>query len=616
MRKLTALVLSVVLCLLLACGVQAAGDEVSRLSADVKVAEDGSSKITLNIDAHFLASPRDFVVPLASGAKDILASGASYDLTEEKGVDCVAFHNAAGFSGDLVFVCSYSLDHTVAKDKEGGQVFTLKLPEKGWNYPIEKYELTVTFPAKVETQPGWYSAYHGVDIENNLNTVIEDLTLPSGEIPASSAVPSGEESEASSADSSGEKPAEHSPASPVTGSVLTVTNFERFKNEETLTMTLKFKEDTFHLRHAPGQTASFDIIFFWIVFAAALLYWIFTLRGKSTRPVLRQTPVNEASAGEIPCELFGLEPDLGGTLAHWGNLGYLNIVRSPNGKVFLQKKMEMGNERSTPERKLFYSIFRSSSTMDASNPRLSAVAKRLAPRVRRSWNHRLYSRKSGNPGIFRFLSLLAGLMVSLMTFDLLLPPSGARWFLMTLLTLLGTGLCFLIQSAAKRFYRRRRAVFLTAGAAAVLVLFILSIKAGSVALMLLNLLLQIFTGVSLMFGGRRNSSGEELVRQLLGLRKFLAHADTDSLLRLTREDSLYFYEMLPFAEGLGVGSAFAKCCRELNLEPCPWLSDTLSDPITSQDFYTCYSQIMAAVRREPSLSPAPRAASREAGYDR
>ena len=358
MRKITALVLSVVLCLLLAFSVQAAGNEVSQLSADVSVGTDGSAAVTLNLSVHFLTPAQEFVVPLSPDASEITASGAVYDTGKLDGTACVVFRNEAGFSNDISFVCSYVLPRTVADGKDGAQVFTLALPEKGWDYPIAKYQLKVTFPGKIQAQPGWYSAYHGVDIENYLDISIADNTL-------------------------------------------TASRFESFKDQETLSLTLDFKEGIFNLKHQAGQTASVDIILFWIFFVLALLYWIFFLRGKFLRPVLRQTPVNEAPAGEIPCELFGLAPDIGGMLAHWGNLGYLVITRSSNGRILLRKKMDMGNERPAAERTLFYSIFRSSEVMDAASPRLLSVAGQIGARVRRSWYPRLFRKRRGLPPFFR-----------------------------------------------------------------------------------------------------------------------------------------------------------------------------------------------------------------------
>ena len=570
MRRISALVLSVILCFLLTCGVQAAGNEVSQLFSEVSVGEDGSARVTMNISVHFMTPATEFVVPLSSEGREITASGATYEVKKQDGISCVVFRNEAGFSGDISFVCSYLLPSAVTEGKDKIQEFSLALPEKGWNYPIGNYQLTVTFPVKIESQPDWYSAYHGVDIENYLDISVEDSTLKAN-------------------------------------------SFEGFKDQETLSLTMEFKESPFDLKHQPGQTASVDTVLFWIFLVLSLAYWFFFLRGKLLRPVLRQTAVNGTTAGEIPCELSGLLPDVAGTLAHWGNLGYLTITRTSAGRIILRKKMEMGNERAAAERKLFYSIFRSSEAVDASNPRLLSVAGRIGPRVRRSWFRRLYRKNGGNPRIFRGLALLTGFMACFKTFDLMLPANAGRWFLLPLLSVLGTCLCFLIQGACLRFYRRRRKVFLTAGTVSLVVLFILSISAGTFGLMFLCLLLQIFAGLATMFGGVRLTAGNDLVRQLLGLRKFLSRGDTEELRRLA-EDSSYFYEMLPVAEELGVGAAFARRCRDLPLEPCPWLLDSLSEPETSMEFYTLYAQVMASVRKEPTLSPAPKSSSKEASY--
>lgn len=121
--------------------------------------------------------------------------------------------------------------------------------------------------------------------------------------------------------------------------------------------------------------------------------------------------------------------------------------------------------------------------------------------------------------------------------------------------------------------------------------------------MLVSLALQVFCAISTRYGGVRQESAEELVRQLLGLRSFLRTANADALQRLSRSDSQYFYRMLPFAEMLGVGAVFARRCGVLQPEPCPWLIDSLSEPHTAPEFYATYCQIAAAVRKEFSVAP-------------
>ncbi len=559
MRRWISAVLCLVLCFVMSCCVSAASAQADRLIAQATVHEDGSCSVSISATVQFLSAEKEFILPLAKGAQDIRVSGASYDIDERNDVECVIFESSHGFSGKMTFVCSYTLPCVVTKADDGRQTVSLAIPEKGWAFPIKDYELTVSFPADIEAYPSWYSAYHGVDIENYLDIEIDGKTLH-------------------------------------------VKSLERFKDSETVSMQLVFAADTFNLTHQPGQTVSVATILFWLLTVCAVGYRFFRLRSKRHSPILRQTAVNESPAGEIPCQMFAAAPDAVGTLVHWGNLGYLTIRRNRNGRIFLRKQMEMGTERSASERKLFYSLFRNADTIDALEPRVLIVAKKVGVLVRKNWIRRLYRQDAGSPFLLRLIALAAAAVACTMSFDLMLPANVFRWILLPLLSLLGVFLSYLVQRACLKFYSRRRLSAMLAGVFSAVLLLCVSIGAGSFGTMLMSVVLQIFCAMTTMFGGVRKESAKLLVRQLLGLRAFLRTADAQSLERLSHSDSQYFYRMLPFAEQLGVASQFARRCGVLQPEPCPWLIDALSNPHTAPEFYTAYSQITAAIRKELSLS--------------
>ena len=142
------------------------------------------------------------------------------------------------------------------------------------------------------------------------------------------------------------------------------------------------------------------------------------------------------------------------------------------------------------------------------------------------------------------------------------------------------------------------------------------VLAGSLPYQLLSLLLQVFCAGTTLFGGRRTSAGEERLRRLLGLRRYLCRADSASLQRLTLQDPQYFYRMLPFAEEMGVGGRFVRCAAGLELEPCLWLEGAA--PRRAGDFFARYAAVCARLRGEDgrasavSRRPAPRPAARTA----
>lgn len=564
MRKLAIFLL---LSLLLATAVSAAADEVSTLTADVTVREDGTCLVTATAVIDFGTAPTSFSFPLGSGASDITATGGSYETEREDGVRYLVFSNSAGFTGRQTFTCTYELPCLV-EDTALGQQFSLLLPERGWEYPINKLTLHITFPTAPDGLPAWTSAYYGDVIDNYLRVQLEDASL-------------------------------------------TATSTQAFKDHETLSMQIQFADSSFDLRHLPGKTAVVDKPLFFLLLLAAGVYWFLFLRGRLLLPKSQRTTVSEATAGEIPSQLFGDAPDLATTLADWGNLGYLSVHRDRRGRISLRKEMEMGSERKSAERKLFNTVFRHADTVDAQETTRRAAVKEASHALRATWLHRIYRKRSGSPRLLRLLGLLASVPVGVLAADLLLPAQGMRWFLLPLLALLILALSFLLQRGAGALLHRRRVLPLLLALASAVGLLLFGSSAGCSGYLFLNLLLQIFCALATLFGGRRTAVGEELVRQLLGLRAYLRKADGEALARLVQNDGQYFYRILPHAEQLGVARSFAKRFGDLRMEPCGWLTDDITTPKTAAEFYALYADIFSVLRGELSLravSPAPQQA--------
>lgn len=554
MRRLSVFLLLISLLLLLTLPVSAAEDRIASLTGEIVVDSDGAATVRMTAVVQFGTAPTTFLFPLNSSASNINASGGNYRRTTRNGVQCVEFSNELGYTGTQTFICTYNLPRD-ASETEDGQSFHIALIEYGWDYPIDKLTVSLTFPAAVVSQPTWNSAYYGDVIDNFLTIELNDTDL-------------------------------------------VIDSAASLKDHETIEMFLNFPADSFDLDHLPGKTTNFNQIAFYALAALAALYWFFFLRGKLLFAKQQQTAGMEATAGELPCILFGDAPDVAATLAHWGNLGYIAIHRNRRGRIILRKQMDMGNERKPSERKLFEAIFRTGPTCDAQGLRFHTVSKPASAALRSGWLRRIFAPKPGNPYLLRVLVLLAAVFVNLTVFDVLLPAGGVRVLWLILLTLLTTVLTYLVQIAAAAFYRRHRLVRLTAGAAAALILLLLSASAECMSLMLLCLLLQVLAVLLTQFGGRRTEVGQDLVRQNLGLRKYLKKIDRDSVQRLNSLDGQFFYRMLPYAEVMGVGYAFAKHFGQWQPEPCIWLTDASQTPETAMEFYDLYREILNEIRME------------------
>ena len=533
--------------------VSAADTEIDSLSYALRVESDGSCVVTLTAVIDFAQAPEYLFIPLGKDASQITLSGRSYSTQRVDGITCLRI-DGGGLAGRQTFLVSYRLTGCVAQSGEG-QRFSAELPGVGWEYPIRSYEMSAEFPVEVTHLPVWTSGYHGEVIDNY-------LTIERN------------------------------------GTQLKVRCNTPLYDRETMSFRLQFAAGSFDLSQRPGNLiASIR----WLFFAALLfcvLYWALRLRNPLFLPSKERTPGMEATAGEISCRMFGREPDIPAMLAHWGNLGYLTIHRTKNGRLLITPCMQMGNERKAAERKLFRSLFGSGGrTIQASGEAFRSAVAHGAPFVRASWLHRMFLPKSGNPRIVRLLGLIGGAIVCLMTADLRLQTAGTLRYVYLILSAVAlTVLCFFVQEGAASFLRRRRLVPILTGFIFSAALVLLANRAGCTGYMLLNLLLQYFCGFATMFGGRRSQAGMDSLRSLLGLRRFLRSAPQEELFSLLSHDGQYFYRLLPFAEQLGVGAAFARRFGSRRLGPCPWLTDERAAPKTAEEFYRLYAECMSAMR--------------------
>lgn len=555
MRKL----LLIFICLTLLLGnVFAASDEISEMDVRIDVDSNGTCRVTVRAEVRFTDRPTTFEFPLGTDAGNITASGASYRSRTLDGVKCIIFENESGFLGNQTFQCTYTLPCTMW-ESGGQQHFKVNIPERGMAYPINRFSLTIAFPGDITAFPLWHSAYYGDVIDNYMSIQIKDNTV-------------------------------------------TAKSNIVFRDHETLSMSLAFEPDVFELKHLAEQTVAFDRTVFFLLYAVCILYWLFALlktRVKVKNDILFHF---ESSAGEVPCQLYGSKADVGGLIAHWGRLGYILLHRTKRGVFRLEKQMPMGNERSTAERRLFHSIFHSTDFIEVPGHRFLSAVNTEGSILTAHWKRRMFEKKDGNPKLLSRLCLCVGLILSLMIFDTLLAATPGRWFWLVVLTLLSLPLHLILQQVIPRLYRPERWIYLILGVVSITVLYLLAVPAACGMYLFFHILLQLGAGYVTRFGGQRSLAGQEIVQELLHLRRFVFRSDSDSVAQCLRSDSQYFYRILPYAEIMGVGKRFLKHFGPATTEACPWLVDEKSDDTSAQAFYNVYTELVRQLRREESLS--------------
>ena len=65
---------------------------------------------------------------------------------------------------------------------------------------------------------------------------------------------------------------------------------------------------------------------------------------------------------------------------------------------------------------------------------------------------------------------------------------------------------------------------------------------------------------------------------------------------MLNQDGQYFYDVLPYAEALGLGRRFARRFANIQLEPCAWLQDNSYHGHTAADFFRHYRKLLKKMR--------------------
>ena len=555
MKKL----LLTIFCLMALAGTAYAADAaVTAMDTQCILAQDGSCTVAITAQVSFPEAAQSFSIPVPEDAAQVAVAGYDFDRKAAEG--CTLLTVSGSFSGDETFTVSYTLPQTVT-DTDAGQQLQLPLLCPAWECTIESYTLSVTFPAAFETMPVFTSGYYGDLIDNYMNIQIQDQCL-------------------------------------------TVSMTQTLMDHESLGLSLELPRDYCDLRFLAGQTATVDIIGFWVLAAACLLYWFFALRNRLFLPKSQPMPPEGDNAGVVPYQVCCEKPDLALLVVHWASLGYLTISRTRHGHVYLQKQIDMGNERKAYETSIFSGLFRGTDVVSTASAQYETARQNAALTAANYWDAKLFTHNRGNVLVLNGLSALAGLFASLLCFDLFVPSQSYRWFLIVVLTLLGAGASLLVQRCASSLLRRKRARDLLLAIPALVYLIVFGRLSERMGIMAANLILQIVLGLGTILGRRRTKSGQALLSQLLGLRRYLAKAPAQELQQLQQEDAGYFYRTLPYASALGVGSAFAGHFGKRRVEPCTWLTGGKT-PKTAEAFYRLYERVLVQLRGEKG-SPAER----------
>ena len=519
--------LLILLCCVLLTTAVLCADQATSIQSAATVDSDGSCQVTMIVTIHLDTGNEDLVFPLPAEAKNVRvnnswASTSRKDNTLE--VDVSKF--TGGSAGDFTLTFTYTLSGVVRTEGELGQVLTLPLL-CGFEYPVERLEFSVTMPGAFDTSPTFSSGYYQESIESVIAY-----------------------------------------SKNATNTTISGTVNQRLQDHETLTMRLLAPEELF----TQAVTSVFKVGPYWtaagILTALALLYWLLTLRAMPLHRIRCAAPPEGVSAGELGSRLVHGGADLTMMVLTWAQLGYLVLTMDDSGRVFLHKRMDMGNERSAFENHYFRNLFRKRPTVDGTGYRYAQLYRKAAAEVPNARGDFLAS--SGNPKLLCWLCIAVGAVSAAALGGALTDSFVLRILLTVLFAVLGAAASWTIHRGCKCFHlRNKQPLYVALGCVGGWL--VMSLIAGQWQITLLGICVQILGGLANAYGGRRSELGRQTASEILGFRHYLKTVTREELQRILKVNPDYYYEMAPYALALGVDKAFAKRFERLHQPNCNYL---------------------------------------------
>lgn len=551
MKRLTRWLLTALVLVLCAVDVFAADAAVTKMDVNCIVDRYGGSTTTVTAEVAFDTASDEIWIPVGTDVRSVSLSGYRVSKKTVDGSVWLVLKNSEGTAGTKTFVLTFKQLRNVTLNSDKTQTFDLQLVCPLWTWDVETLTFSVTMPKEFDAKTTYRSGYFAdaVQVEDE----IEGQTIR-GSVP---------------------------------GGLL---------DRESIDLVMTLPQGYFRLRNLKGGTASVDVVLIGILALLCLVYWFSTLRNPLPKQQSRQLSPDGIFAWEFPYVGSCGAPDPALLITEWASLGYLTISVTPRGRVSLRARIPMSNERKTYEQKAFAALFRKGPVCAGDTPRFRKIGARAARACRAFWNRRLFSRSSGSPKILEAGAAAIFALTWFRAMDLLLPVWTLRVLLMIPALPIGFMAGQILQESIQEALRHTPGRRLLPVLLVLLATALLSQLGGGWPMTLLALLIQALAAAGTYYGGKRSEDGMERIAQIRAFRRYLKTANTHHLQLMLNQDGQYFYDVLPYAEALGLGRRFAKRFANIQLEPCAWLQDDSYHGHTAAEFRRYYRKLLKKMR--------------------
>ena len=515
-------ILITLLCIVMLTTVVFADNGANKVESWSTVTSSGTCTVTMTVRINMDSPATGLTFPLPRGAKSVAVNGSSaqtYSSNTDPTVVLTDLSFLNGYMGESTVTFSYTLSdvlRTERNEKTRKSYLVMEVPLLcGFDYPVKELAFSITMPGDITgKKPTFTSGFLQTNIESIVNCVTG-------------------------------------------GSLISGVVTRPLQDKEKLTLVMQVDEDMF-----PGKLIIFrdgnpEALPMALFAAAALLYWLMFMRCLPLLRLRRTEVLEGVTAGEIGSHLTAAGADLTMMVFTWAELGYLRICPDKKGRVFLQRRMDMGNERTAFENRCFYSLFSKGDMVDATGVPYARLCQKVAQTI--SGVKEMYTRRAGNALLFRGICCGVGLFSGICYGYNFTTDKTWQVVLAIVLAILGVIAAWAIQDGMYRLHIRGKIPILLA-MVAILLWIILGICAGSGSWLvaLLAVLAQILTGLASAYGGRRSDLGRHQAGLILGLRHYLGSISKEELARTQENDPDFFFRMLPHAIAMGVDTRFAK----------------------------------------------------------
>ena len=526
-------IISFIICICLLATVVFAQTGATSVSTRVIVSANGQATVTMSVNVRLDSPSSALTFPLPAAAQNPAMNGASirtYPSAYDKNIVLADLSVLDGAMGDYQLIFSYTLPDVLRSEqneKTEKYQLIMEIPLLcGFEYPVEKMDFSITMPGDVTGAKPYFTS--GV-MQTGIETIIE--TVAEGQ---------------------------H-----IEGTVV-----QQLQDRETVSLVMEVSEEMFPGKLSIPREGNPEIIPMSICAALALLYWIIFMR---TLPVLhhrRTTLIEGVTAGELGSRLTAAGADLTMMVFSWAQLGYVRIHVDRYGRIILEKRMEMENERTDFERRCFKMLFARGDVIEATGTRYSKLFGDVAEHI--PGIKEMYTKRAGIVKIFLMLACCISIFCCVCYAMILVDPGWFRTVLQILLIIVGAITAWAIQGGMYKLHVRGK-IPVYVGSVCGILWLVLGIVSGVWLIGLVTVLAQNLAGLAAAYGGRRSELGRYNASEILGVRHYLKHVGQEELDRLINQNPDYFFDMLPYAIALGVDTSFAKAFGDRQIPDCNYL---------------------------------------------